>query len=356
MKIAATFISIFGALSSVIPLGAVAKPDQASAQVNGITIAYESFGKPDRTTILLIGGSGMQLTDWPREFCEQLVQRGYRVVIYDNRDIGLSTHFTASGTPDFGAVVQAAADGKPSPLPYTLYDMADDAVALLDALGIKKAHIVGVSMGGIIAQIVATVHPEHTLSLTSIMATDGKPGLPIFANPERLAKISPPVPDEDKSAYIARMVKTWQIIGSQTYPQDEHFVLDRVTQDVERSYCPSCDARQGAASLFTTLEDRRLKIRAIRVPAVVIQGDEDPLIPIEAARDVAANIPGADLRIIHGMGHDVPPPLVNTIVNAVVSAASRADRHPTEKTPTSSSPYPNGPPEMIPPPIPLPPH
>ena len=326
MKIASTFISIFGVLALVIPPGAAAKPDQGSVQVKGITIAYESFGKPDRATILLVGGSGMQLTDWPREFCEQLVQRGYRVVIYDNRDIGLSTQFIASGMPDFAAVVQAAADGKPSPLPYTLYDMADDAVGLLDALGIKKAHIVGASMGGIIAQIVATDHPEHTLSLASIMATDGKPGLPIFANPERLAKIPPPGPDEDKKAYIARMVKTWQVIGSQTYPQDEHVVLERVTRDAERSYCPSCDARQGAASLFTTLEDRRLKIRTIKVPTIVIQGDEDPLIPMEAARDVAANIPGADLRIIHGMGHDIPPHLVNTVVDAILSAASRADR------------------------------
>jgi pimeloyl-ACP methyl ester carboxylesterase len=331
MKIASIIISTFGTLACVLPLRAATNANQGSVQANGITIAYESFGKPDRGTVLLIGGSGMQLTDWPREFCEQLVQRGYRVVIYDNRDLGLSTQFTASGTPDFAAVMQAAADGKPSPLPYTLYDMANDAVGLLDALSIKKAHIVGVSMGGMIAQIVATDHPEHTLSLASIMATDGKPGLPIFANAERLAKIPPPGPDEDKKAYIARMVKTWQVIGSQTYPLDEEVVSEIVTRDVERSYCPACEARQGAASLFTALQDRRLKLNTIKAPTVVIQGDEDPIIPIEAARDVAANIPGADLRIIHGMGHDIPPPLVNTVVDAVVLAASRADRRPTDK-------------------------
>jgi pimeloyl-ACP methyl ester carboxylesterase len=331
MKIAATFIGIFGALASIVPSGAATQPGQGRVQVNGITIAYESFGKPDRGTILLIGGTGMQLTDWPFELCEKLVRRGYRVVIYDSRDIGLSTKFDAFGMPDFTAVLQAAAAGKPAPLPYTLYDMANDAVGLLDALGIKKAHIVGASMGGMIAQIVATDYPEHTLSLASIMATDGKPGLPIIADPERMAKIPPPGPNEDKQAYIARTVKTWQVIGSQTYPRDEHVVLEAVTRDVERSYCPSCEARQGAASLFTALEDRRLKLGTIKVPTVVIQGDEDPLIPLEAARDVAVNITGADLRVIHGMGHDVPPQLVNTVVDAVVSAASRADRHPTDK-------------------------
>jgi pimeloyl-ACP methyl ester carboxylesterase len=324
MKILSVCMSFFAGLAFVIPLNAATKPDQGTVQVNGVNITYESFGTPNRETILLIGGTGMQLTDWPPELCERLVQRGYRVVIYDNRDIGLSTKFDAFGMPDYGAVVEAAAAGKPAPLPYTLYDMATDAVGLLDALGIKKAHIVGASMGGMIAQIVATDHPEHTLSLASIMATDGKPGLPFVADPDRLAKIPPPGAHEDKKAYTVRMVKTWQVIGSQTYPQDEHVVLEIVTRDVERSYCPSCDNRQGAASLFTAMEDRRVKLRTIKVPTVVIQGDEDPIIPMEAARDVAANIPEANLRIVQGMGHDVPPPLVNTVVDAIVSGASRA--------------------------------
>ena len=149
---------------------------------NGITIAYESFGAADRETVLLIAGSGMQLTGWPRELCHELVERGYRVVVFDNRDIGLSTKFEDAGIPDFAAVAKAAAEGRPAPLPYTLYDMAADAVGLLEALGIKQAHIAGVSMGGMIAQIVATDYPQRTLSLTTMMASDGKPGLPIIAS------------------------------------------------------------------------------------------------------------------------------------------------------------------------------
>jgi pimeloyl-ACP methyl ester carboxylesterase len=293
-------------------------------KVNGIIIAYESFGPADRPVILLIAGTGMQLTGWPAALPEELVKRGYRVVIYDNRDIGLSTRFDAAGIPDFAAVAQAATTGRPAPLPYTLYDMAKDAVGLLDALHIKKAHIAGASMGGIIAQLVATEYPERTLSLTSIMATDGKPGLPVIAKPERLAAIPPPGPDADRQAYIERMVKTWQAIGSPAYPTAEAVLRQQVIRDVERAYCPACDARQGAASLFTTLQDRRTKLQALHLPAVVVHGAEDPLVPVEAGRDVAANIPGADLRIIPGMGHDLPPELVKTVADAIVAAASRA--------------------------------
>jgi pimeloyl-ACP methyl ester carboxylesterase len=331
VRIHSILIAILAGLTLLSPLGATTKPHEGKVQANGLTIAYESFGDSDRQTILLIGGTGMQLTDWPTNLCEDLVKRGYRVVIYDNRDIGLSTTFNAAGMPDFGGVIQAAAVGKPAPLPYTLYDMANDAVGLLDALGIQKAHIVGASMGGMIAQIVATNHPEHTLSLSSIMATDGKPGLPIIANPERMAKIPPPAPGEDKKTYIARMTKSWHVIGSQTYPEDEKVLAERMTRDVERSYCPACEARQGAASLFTAMQDRRQTLRTIHAPTVVIQGDEDPIISMEAARDVAASIPGAELRVIHGMGHDVPAELVNTVADAIASAASRADLRPTDE-------------------------
>ena len=322
MKTTLALIGVIAALVLVEPLAASTIHQTGQVQANGIIIAYESFGNADREAILLIAGTGMQLTDWPTEFCEELMKRGYRVVIYDNRDTGLSTRFNAAGMPDFGAVMQAAAAGKPAPLPYTLYDMADDAVGVLDALGIKKAHIAGASMGGMIAQIVATNHPEHTLSLTSMMATDGKPGLPIIANPERVSKIPTPAADGDKKAYIERQVKVWQTIGSQTYPIEEQRLLDRINRDVERSYCPACEARQGAASLYTAMEDRRLKLKTIHVPTVVIQGTEDPVIPVEAARDVAANIPGAELRIIPGMGHDMPRALVKTVADAITANAS----------------------------------
>src|SRR5262249_53455369 len=148
-------------------------------KANGIMIAYESFGPEDREAVLLIMGASSQLTMWPVELCEELVRRGYRVIRYDNRDVGLSTKFDSAGTPDFAAVVAAAQAGKPAPLPYTLYDMAKDAVSLLDALGIRKAHIAGPSMGGMIGQIIAADYSDRVLSLTSIMASSGKPGLPL---------------------------------------------------------------------------------------------------------------------------------------------------------------------------------
>src|SRR5262249_37872396 len=173
---------------------------RGQARANGITIAYESFGPADRETVLLIMGNGTQLTAWPVELCEELVRRGYRVVIYDNRDVGLSTKFDHAGGPDVKAGIEARPAGKPPPPPHTLGDMAKDAVGLLDALGVKKAHIVGVSMGGMIAQLVAADHPEHTLSLTSIMSTSGKPGIPFPAKPEAVAKMPPPAPEGDAEA------------------------------------------------------------------------------------------------------------------------------------------------------------
>ena len=162
---------------------------EGKVKANGITIAYESFGPEDRETVLMIMGMGTQLTAWPVELLDELVKRGYRVVIYDNRDVGLSTKFDKAGKPDMEAIFKALEAGKPSPMPYTLDDMANDAVGLLDALGIKKAHIVGVSMGGMIAQVVAADHPEHTLSLVSIMATSGNPAMPFPAKPDEVAKI-----------------------------------------------------------------------------------------------------------------------------------------------------------------------
>ncbi len=293
-------------------------------QANGITIAYESFGAEDREAVLLIMGTGGQLTQWPDELCGELVKRGYRVIRYDNRDVGLSTKFEAAGEPDFAAILRAVGAGKPAPLAYTLYDMAADAVGLLDALGIKKAHLVGASMGGMIAQIVAADHPEHTFSLTSLMATDGKPGLPIVAKPEVAAKIPPAAPLGDKEAYMARQVKAYQIIGSPGYPTDEKTLREHVARDAQRSYYPVGELRQGAAALVAGLEDRREKLKTIKVPTEVLHGAEDPIVPVAGGEDTAANIPGAVLRIIPGMGHDVPAALVKIVADAITAAASRA--------------------------------
>jgi pimeloyl-ACP methyl ester carboxylesterase len=294
-------------------------------QANGITIAYESFGPSDRETVLLIMGNGTQLTAWPIELCEELVKRGYRVVIYDNRDVGLSTKFTEAGTPDVNAVVEARIAGKPSPLPYTLDDMAKDAVGLLDALSIEKAHIVGVSMGGMIAQLVAADHPEHTLSLTSIMSTSGNPSIPFPAKPEAIAKMPHGAAEDDREANIANAVKTIQILAGPVYPPDEKRIRDLVIRSMNRSADRAGMARHNALSALGLFEDRRAKLKTIKAPTVVVHGAEDPLISVEGGKDTARNIPSAELRILPGMGHDLPIPLIGVIADAISSAASRGE-------------------------------
>jgi pimeloyl-ACP methyl ester carboxylesterase len=293
-------------------------------QANGVTIAYESFGVTDREAILMIMGNGTQLTAWPVELCHELVNRGYRVIIYDNRDVGLSTKFDRAGVLDTRAVIEARVAGKPVKLPYTLDDMADDAVGLLGALGIKKAHVVGVSMGGMIAQLVAADHPARVLSLTSIMSTSGNPAVPFPAKPDVLAKLPPPPPEGDKEAVIASAIKLTQVLAGPTYPPDETRVKNLVLRSMERSSDRSGMARHNTLSALGLFEDRRPKLKTIKVPAVVLHGDQDPLMSVEGGKDTARSIPGAELRIIPGMGHDLPIPLVKTIADAITSAAVRA--------------------------------
>lgn len=323
----ALLIGILLGLIPVRPIHASPRHTRAEVHVNGITIAYESYGPSDRETVLLIAGTAMQLIDWDPRFCQDLVDRGYRVVIFDNRDIGLSTKFESAGRPDFAAVYKAAISGAPSPLPYTLYDMAKDAVGLMDALRIKQAHIVGASMGGMIAQIIATNYPERTLSLTSLMAPDGKPGLPLVAKPDRLSTVPQPGPNEDRAAYIERRIKTMEALESPTNPTSEEDLRRIVTREVDRSYCPVCDDRQSAASLFTTLEDRRTKLKNIHVPVLAIHGADDPLVPLEESKDLATLIANARLLVLPGMGHDMPSSLMKTIADAIADNAARAHAH-----------------------------
>jgi pimeloyl-ACP methyl ester carboxylesterase len=310
--------------SSPTQAAAVAPRREGRVKANGITIAYQSFGPDDCAVMLLIMGNGAQLTAWPVELIETLVKRGYRVIIYDNRDVGLSTKFDRAGVPDAKAVIEARVAGKPSPLPYTLDDMAKDAVGLLGALGIKKAHIVGVSMGGMIAQLVAADHPEHILSLTSIMSTSGNPEVPFPANPGATAKMPPPAPDGDPEAVIANAVKVIRLLAGPDYPPDEKRIRDVVVRSMRRSADRAGMARHNALSALGIFEDRRAKLKTIKVPTVVVHGEKDPIMSVEGGKDTAANIPGAELRIIPGMGHDLPIPLVDTIADAITAAASRA--------------------------------
>lgn len=285
---------------------------------NGITIAYERHGPEEAPPVLLVMGLGAQLTLWPVELVEAIVARGYHVIRYDNRDIGLSTKFDAAGLPDLGAVMMAALSGQAPPVPYTLTDMAADGVALLDALGIGAAHIVGASMGGMIAQLIAVHHPERTLSLTSIMSTTGNPALPP-GNPEALAVLLERPAGADAETMIAHGMRIARTIGSPAYPSPEGRLRARVSADFHRSFAPEGVARQMAAIVADG--DRRQRLAAITAPALVIHGEEDPLVPVEGGKDTAAAIPGARLLTIPGMGHDLPAELADTIADAIAGIA-----------------------------------
>jgi len=297
----------------------------AQISANGINIEYERFGPEDRETVLLIMGLSAQLTMWSVELCEELVSRGYHVVRFDNRDIGLSTKFDEAGIPDMGALIGALMAGEKPDAPYSLDDMAADTVGLLDALGIEEAHIVGASMGGMIAQLVAVNHPARVLSLTSIMSTTGNPELP-QAKPEATAALAAPAPDpNDLEAVVARGMNTWNTIGSPGYRTDEAQLREWVLRDFHRSFYPQGILRQMAA--IVSNGDRREKLKSITVPTVVLHGADDPLVPVEGGRDTAASIPGAELIEVPGMGHDFPLALVTTFADAITKAASQSSTH-----------------------------
>ncbi|MEO8926180.1 MAG: alpha/beta hydrolase [Caulobacteraceae bacterium] len=292
-------------------------------KANGLTLEYESRGDPAGEPILLIMGLGGQLTRWSTALTDKLAARGYRVIVFDNRDVGLSEKLDAAGAPDMGAVIAAVVAGQTAPVAYVLGDMAADAVGLLDALGIARAHIVGVSMGGMVAQLVAADWPERTLSLTSVMSTTGNPDLP-HATPEAMAVVNSRGPDPklDLDGYLAHAVKGSRTIGSPAYPTNEAEVRGRILADYHRSFHPVGFLRQYAGIVASP--DRRAKLAGVTAPTVVIHGEVDPLVPVEGGRDTAASIPGARLIVIPGMGHDLPAALYDTLVDAIVGVAERA--------------------------------
>jgi pimeloyl-ACP methyl ester carboxylesterase len=318
-------------LKTAAPLATVGFKPTASGLISahGVQIAYEDFGPRNRPVILLIMGTDGQLIDWPITLCRDLVNRGFRVIRFDNRDSGLSTNFDSAGLPDWAAVFASMGSGKAPPLAYTLNDMADDAVGLLDALAIKKAHLVGASMGGMIAQIIATRYPDRALSLTSIMAGSGNPAYLAPAKPELLAAIPPEPAPGDIDAIIARRIKLWKAIGSPAFPVEEQVLLERVARDVKRAYRPGGAARQGAATL--TSGDRRNALRTIKVPTIVVHGDADPVVSPAAGREVADHIPGAMFRLIPGMGHDLPDALIPTIEDAITTVSESQKAVPTRR-------------------------
>ena len=280
---------------------------------NGIQIEYDTFGDSSSPAILLIAGNGAQIYFWDAEFCELLVKKGLFVIRFDNRDAGLSTKFDEAGIPDFQATIKAAMAGRPVESAYSLDDMADDAACLLNALGIKKAHICGASMGGMIAQVIAYRHPKHVLSLTSIMSTTGNPDLP-QGKPEALAAVLAPAPAK-REEYVEHMMNVWRRIWSPGFPFEEARARTFIENSYDRSYYPQGAVRQNIAIIASG--DRRSLLSSIKVPTLVIHGADDPLIPVEGGKDTAQVIPGARLFIINGMGHDMPKGVWVKIVTAI---------------------------------------
>lgn len=272
------------------------------ARNGAVEIEYETFGDDRPETVILINGLGSQMTRWPVAFCEKLVAKGYRTIRLDNRDTGKSTWFGAGET-------------------YVLKDMAADAMAVLDAAGVAKAHIAGVSMGGMIVQRMAIDYPDRVLSLTSIMSA---PSGDVVATPEAMAVISnpPPDPTADYEAFIAHGMKNARTIGSPGYPWTDGELRARVVAEHARAFNPAGVGRQRKA--IGADGDRTAELRTLNVPTVVLHGADDPLVQPVGGIDTANAIPGAELRIIPGMGHDLPPGLFDTFVDAICAAAARA--------------------------------
>ncbi len=289
----------------------------AKAAANGIELCWDSFGDRGKPPLLLIMGLAAQMIAWDDEFCAQLARRGYWVVRFDNRDIGLSTRFDAAGLPDVPAAFMAAMQGRPVQAPYLLRDMADDAVGLMDALGIASAHVVGASMGGAIGQTLAIHHPSRLRSLTSIMATTGEPGLPP-PTPQATAVLFKPTP-LDEAGYFESYAQTWKVLRAGSFPLDEARDLARAGQNFARGLNPAGVARQLVAILASG--SRKPALAAVRVPTLVIHGDADPLVPLACGIDTAESVPGAKLKVIKGMGHALPISMWPQIIDAIAAHA-----------------------------------
>jgi pimeloyl-ACP methyl ester carboxylesterase len=268
----------------------------------GIDIAYQRIGKADAPAVLLIMGLGAQSIHWPDVFCRALADRGLQAIRFDNRDAGLSTHLKNALPPNMPAVRA----GDLSSVSYTLSDMAGDAAGLLDALGIEAAHVVGASLGGAIAQTMAIEHPGRVRSLTSMMATTGNPSVGQTA-PEVLREIFGGPRAVTRDEVIQLRLRTVRLIGSPKYPADENETAERAGMAFDRCYDPVGLARQAVASVASG--DRTARLRELRAPTLVIHGLADRMVDASGGRATAEAIPGAELVLIEGMGHDLPPGL-----------------------------------------------
>ena len=293
-------------------------PNEQFAQVGDVELCYETFGEPGRPAVLLVMGLGTQMLGWHVDFCDQLAARGFFVVRYDNRDVGRSTSFD-SVPPPTPLELLTRRIRRPA---YLLADMADDGVRLLDALGISEAHVVGASMGGMIAQTIAARHPDRVLSLVSIMSTTGnrwkgQPAPSVF--PFFLRRPAP-----GREASIDRIVKLFRLVGSPGFPRDEAELREMLSASYDRGHDPAGPARQLAAIIASG--DRTPDVRRIDAPTLVIHGTKDKMVRVSGGRATAKAIPGARLMLIDGMGHDLPRGAWPRIIDGIVENAGLARR------------------------------
>lgn len=297
-----------------------------TVQVKQVPIEYESLGDVAAPPILLIMGLGMQLISWPEPFCRALVARGFRVIRFDNRDSGLSGKIRVRKRPGLLPTLLRSAFGLPPRVPYTLDDMAADAVGLLDALDIERAHIVGASMGGMIAQLIAARHPQRVSSLTSIMSSSGNPRLSRPKLRAMRAVLGRPAEPGNPESGVEHLIHVFSVIGSPGFPSDRELLRQQIVAGIGRAYHPAGTVNQLLAVVASG--DRRRMLRRIGAPTLVLHGDADPLVPLAAGRDTARNIPGARLQVIEGMGHDLAPGLWPILVDAIAAHCANAAARP----------------------------
>src|SRR5690606_9434533 len=292
-----------------------------TVKANGIAINYEDRGPADGTPILFVNGYTSTMMSWPEELMEGLREKGFRVIRYDNRDVGKSEKL--SGLPKMPDVAAAVREGRKPEMPYTLADMAADGIGLLDALGISKAHVMGISMGGMIVQRMAIHFPERLLSVTSIMSSTGNPDLP-RASEEAMKALQAQPESEEREAVIRHRMKGRRVYQSPAYPMSDEALYERCAREFDHMYYPEGGVRQYAAIIGDG--SRVEELRQVRLPFLVIHGDSDPLVPPAGGEDTAKSVPGAKHVVIEGMGHDLPVELCTRYVELIATHARAAER------------------------------
>ena len=301
-------------------MSSIAHQGPQIARANGIDICYEIFGDPKAQPMLLIMGLGAQMVLWDDDFCEQLAARSFRVIRFDNRDIGQSSKLSGGTRLSPLELLKLRFLKIPVAAPYKLTDMARDTTGLMDVLGIRSAHLVGASMGGMIAQEIAISDAERVRSLTSIMSTTGNPKVPPPTREAAALLMAPP--PATKEEYLVRFAQTWKLLRVGSFPEDEARDRDRAERIYARGLNPAGVGRQLRAILASG--NRKERLRQVKAPTLVIHGTVDPLVRPEGGKDTAASIPGAKLLMIEGMGHAIPVPMWPRIIDAIATHAKGA--------------------------------